>query len=316
MLLTPSSSPLPPPLSSSTGATTPLAGSSSRCKKRSLASTSSPAWADCWAAGFTRQPSTLSAPSGSTPASDRRAASHEFSAAWPASNDGLDSHDDKDMQHVDDGFELDGRAAPHPARKNSLGLALGEVPIPSFSLGELAYPSPCTPSSSFCGSSSYFPPVSLSSTSTLSASPEPTLPPSPALIPLSLAPAPFAAFSPHPPPAPSPRPAPPSHPLHRQTRLSMTPLSAASLALHAAPPNPRMKQRKGSIVDLPSPPDFVTAKLPPTPPLTPVGRVLELEEVAKKKEEKGFESHLAEERALSHKAPPGVVGLQKRQRRL
>ncbi|GAA5844856.1 hypothetical protein JCM11251_007348 [Rhodosporidiobolus azoricus] len=210
--------------------------------------------------------------------------------------DTMDKKEEHWFEQVDDGFLLDGppshdvsisspRGRP---RLNSLGLSLSDLPPPSFSPPALSYPSPCTPSASTCGGSSYFPlNYSLSS----AASKEASLPPSPALIPIRVAlsspPAPEEPAS-----SPAPRVEPSlSHPLHRAKRLSMTPLSThGTLPLSSPPacPPAKMQLRKGSIVELPE----LTAlgggqgETPLTPPLTPLGEAADLPSRGVEAEEK------------------------------
>lgn len=152
----------------------------------------------------------------------------------------------------------------HP-RSNSLQLDLGDLPKPDFlftSQFERAYPSPVSPCTTLFSSStsSYFDidrrrhGRCASSASGVGDEMSLALPPSPALVPISLEPAREPCPSP---PAPHVEPS-VSHPLHRAKRLSMTPLATlSSLPTTDAEP-PRL--RKNSIVDLPP---------PASPPLTP-----------------------------------------------
>ncbi|GAA5913285.1 hypothetical protein JCM6882_000053 [Rhodosporidiobolus microsporus] len=231
------------------------------------------------------------------------------------------------IESVDDGFLLDDPLSHdiddstssslllRRPRFNSLGLSLaGDLPSPSFSPPDLAYPSPCTPSTSTCGGGgAYFPLPTLASASR---SGSPSLPPSPALIPISLS-SPSAqepAFSPA---AAAPRAQPSTtHPLHRAKRLSMTPLSqSSSLPLYSPPPLARLQLRKGSIVDLPPVSALLGGEgMPLTPPLTPLG---EAEDLPQLKEEDVPElppahaTGLGEERSKRFTKAEGVV---KRQR--
>ncbi|BGP33277.1 hypothetical protein JCM10296v2_005071 [Rhodotorula toruloides] len=153
----------------------------------------------------------------------------------------------------------------HP-RSNSLELDLGDLPKPNFLFPSQAYPSPVSPCTALFSSStaSYFdldqrrPRTRARCASAASGEGDDMsleLPPSPALVPISL-------VAPAQDPSPS-RPAPHvepsiSHPLHRAKRLSMTPLpTLSSLPSTDAPPT----LRKNSIVDLPP--------APASPPLTP-----------------------------------------------
>ncbi|GAA6019584.1 hypothetical protein JCM10207_006934 [Rhodosporidiobolus poonsookiae] len=171
---------------------------------------------------------------------------------------------------LDDSFALDGplvqdttfKARHNHPRCNSLELDFGDLPPPSFLSSHLPSPALSTPSSfSYTSSSSsghsYFP--------SASTTPSTELPPSPALVPLTLSP-----ISAPPSPAPVPPAAKPStmHPLHRAKRLSMTPLSCTRAL--PSPPPAKLALRRGSVVDLPSPAlGPVDTGVPPTPPLTP-----------------------------------------------
>ncbi|BGP25725.1 hypothetical protein Rt10032_c06g2861 [Rhodotorula toruloides] len=174
-----------------------------------------------------------------------------------------------------DHFELDsatGSQVDEPAllllnhpRSNSLELDLGDLPKPNFLFPSQAYPSPVSPCTTLFSSStsSYFDldqrrgPRARCASDASGEGDEMSLalPPSPALVPISLVvPAPTRDASPSR-PAPHVEPS-VSHPLHRAKRLSMTPLpTLSSLPSADAPP----KLRKSSIVDLP----------PASPPLTP-----------------------------------------------
>ncbi|GAA5974440.1 hypothetical protein JCM11641_003213 [Rhodosporidiobolus odoratus] len=164
---------------------------------------------------------------------------------------------------------------PYQSRSNSLELDFGDLPPPTFFSASSAYPSPCSPASGCIGIGSYFP----LQRSFL------TLPPSPRLVPLALdSPCPSPAF------LPAPRvQASTTHPLHRAKRLSMTPLRSPS-ALPAVevveePVVPKMKQRKGSLVDLPLVP---VDAMPLTPPTTPIACDASLPKLQEeKKKDKG-----------------------------
>ncbi|KAK4335734.1 hypothetical protein RTBOTA2_004502, partial [Rhodotorula toruloides] len=174
----------------------------------------------------------------------------------------LDSHSSSSCSQIDEPAPL---PLNHP-RSNSLELDLGDLPKPNFLFPSQAYPSPVSPCTTLFSSStaSYFdldqrpgPRARARCASAASGEGDDMsleLPPSPALVPISLAPVRD--------PSPS-RPAPHvepsvSHPLHRAKRLSMTPLpTLSSLPSVDAPP----KSRKNSIVDLPP--------APASPPLTP-----------------------------------------------
>ncbi|GJN90144.1 hypothetical protein Rhopal_003143-T1 [Rhodotorula paludigena] len=185
-------------------------------------------------------------------------------------------------------FALDGDAAGrqetvdedavklcHP-RSNSLELDLGDLPEASFLTVETqSLPSPVSPATTLfsSASSSYFdltwgtPSLEASRSSIASSSSEdPMLPPSPALVPLSLDPVDSLSAAPS-----APRvEASAAHPLHRGKRLSMTPMSATKALPLASPAYGPPPVRKSSIVDLPLPPaEQRTDVTPLSPPLTP-----------------------------------------------
>ncbi|BGP41303.1 hypothetical protein JCM10449v2_005280 [Rhodotorula kratochvilovae] len=196
-----------------------------------------------------------------------------------------------------DGFKLDSAAAAaaqglclgrHPTdevynrqRHNSLELDLGDLSKEaSFLLAvqDQPYPSPVSPATTLFSSatSSYFDLIPVGDPASSSASSvcrdDLALPPSPALVPISLS----RPASPPPDSSPPPRvEVAITHPLHRAKRLGMTPLSSTKALPVVESQTPvaeceAPKLRKNSIVDLPLPQARGgTGGLPLSPPLTP-----------------------------------------------
>ncbi|GAA6049366.1 hypothetical protein JCM3770_007310 [Rhodotorula araucariae] len=194
-----------------------------------------------------------------------------------------------------DGFKLDGTSATqglclgphedaqlsHRMRNNSLELDLGDLPKAApflLALQDQPYPSPVSPATTLftSGSSSYFDFVpsaeTLPSLAPSGCRDHLALPPSPALVPISLSRPASPARESSPPPRVEVAI---THPLHRAKRLGMTPL-ASTAALPTSEPRTAVagteppKVRKSSVVDLPQPqPASGFGGLPLSPPLTP-----------------------------------------------